>query len=117
MQTTCYRMKDFSFCGKYLHATRTTTTTLFQYSQFGNMVLPTVLNNFKYVSFIRFSNEESELKTPNLNIEMYIFCLDSFIWLVGQFIHVKLTYAFTVCCLSCCMDLDMKHRNIIKMYV
>ena len=62
---------------------------LFQYSQFGNMVLPTVLNNFKYLSFIRFSNEESELKTPNLNIGVYIFCLDSFIWLVGQFYPCK----------------------------
>ena len=89
MQTTCYRMKGFSLCGKYLHATRTTTKTLFQYSQFDNMVLPTVLNNFKYVSCIRFSNEESELKTPNLNIGVYIFCLDSFIWLVGQFYPCK----------------------------
>ena len=53
------------------------------------MVLPTVLNNFKYVSFIRFSNEESELKTPNLNIGVYISCLDSFIWLVGQFYPCK----------------------------
>ena len=47
-----------------LHATTMTTTrkTLFQYS---HVVLPTILNNFQYVSFIRYSKEKSELKTYN----------------------------------------------------
>ena len=28
-------------------------------------VLPTILNNLQYISFIRYSNEKSELKTHN----------------------------------------------------
>ena len=43
------------------------------------MVLPTILYNFQCVSFIRYSNEKSELKTHNWNIGVHIFCLNTFI--------------------------------------
>ena len=67
------------------------------------MVLPTILNNFQYVSFIRYSNEKSEL---NFNIGVHTFCLDTFIWLVGQFCpRTELIYDL----LFAMLDRNMKH--------
>ena len=55
-------MKSFSFCGEYLHATDNNHNNFISVFQSKYMVLPTILNNFQYVSFIRYSNEKSELK-------------------------------------------------------
>ena len=51
-----------------LHATTITTTTTTTLSvSIPTLVrgITTILNNFQYVSFIRYSNEKGELKTQN----------------------------------------------------
>ena len=50
-----------------------------------------------YVSFIQYSNEKSEIKTHNSNIGVHTFCLDTFIWLVGQFCPCEALLRFAVC--------------------
>ena len=55
MQTTCYRLKSFSFCRKYLHAT-TATTTLFQYSHVSTFYYidrSVLLENIPLVKFMK----------------------------------------------------------------
>ena len=66
-------------------------------------------NNFQCVSFIRYSNEKSELKTHNWNIGVHIFCLDTFIWLVGKF--CPMSSSLTVGCLPSWI-LTLWHENI-----
>ena len=50
-----------------LHARTITTTTTTLSVSIPTLVrgITTILNNFQYVSFIRYSNEKGELKTQN----------------------------------------------------
>ena len=64
------------------------------------MVLPTILYNFQCLSFIRYSDEKSELLKKNtIEISEFIF----FVWILlfgswENFVHVKLTYGSKAAC-------------------